>query len=226
MTKAQIDKAVSQAIETGNWMIRQDNAGVAYGGFEWKPLGQWTEAPDFSPETRCGGGLHGQNHLASGYSTGGSRLVFCETRGQQINLSNKIKVPAARALLIDQLPPGLTFRAGLSLQGCTALTSLPEGLKVGGDLYLCGCTALTSLPEGLKVGGDLDLTKCTAFTSLPEGLEVGGGLDLRGCTALTSLPEGLKVGWWLDLRGCTALTSLPEGLEVGGSLYLPDHLKC
>jgi hypothetical protein len=220
-----LDDLAAAAVASGNWMIRADNDGQSYRGFRWAPPGEWTEAPDWSPEPKCGGGLHGQTKDHGGFITG-SRLLFCEyDPADVVTLGDKVKVRRARILLVNRLPAGLTVGGSLYLYGCTALASLPAGLTVGGSLDLHGCTSLASLPAGLTVGGSLYLGGCTALASLPVGLTVGGSLDLYGCTALASLPAGLTVGGWLDLYGCTALASLPAGLTVGGWLNLPSHLE-
>ena len=152
MTKSGIRKAVKRALERGNWMIRQSDGGKSYRGFEWAPVGEWTEAPDWDRAPRCGGGLHGQAREGSGYSTHQPRLEFCETSGERVVIhGEKIKVRRARILLVDALPAGLEMGGGtLYLEGCTSLTALPAGLEMGGgSLYLEGCTSLTALPADL-----------------------------------------------------------------------------
>jgi len=185
---------IERVVKNGNWIVRTDNDGTSYGGFKWSPLGEWTEAADWSDEANCQGGLFGQDAKNFGFCKKGSRFVFCETDGKHIAVGNKCKVRRARILIINDLPKSLQFGGSLDLEG-TQITSLPEGLSVGGYLNLEG----------------------TQITSLPEGLSVGWSLYLRG-TQITSLPEGLSVGWSLYLRG-TQITSLPEGLSVGGSIY-------
>jgi len=136
MNKAQIDKAVQKAIATGNWMIRSENKGgvspsANAAGFKWKPIGQWTIAPDWRPIRECGHGLHGQASEAGGYNDGGKYIVFCETRGTRVKIdSNKIKVGKARRLLVGKLPTGLTFNSSLDLSGCDLKgITLPNKLK-------------------------------------------------------------------------------------------------
>jgi hypothetical protein len=173
IVQREIESAIKAAIKNGNWIIRADNDGKSWEGFQWSPLGEWTEASDWEASSRCGCGLHGQDGKNGGYISG-TRLVFCDTDGDHISIDeNNVKVKRARILLVDRLP---------------------EGLKVGGSLDLRGCTGLTVLPEGLTVGGWLNLRGCTGLTALPEGLTVGGWLNLSGCTGLTALPEGLTVG--------------------------------
>ena len=200
---------IKKVIKKGNWIIRADTDGVAYEGFKWNAIGEWTEAPDWDPTPECGRGLHGQDSKHGGFITSRTRLVFCETYGRHVDLSDKVKVRRARILMVG-LPAGLVMEGSLSLSGCT----LPKGLRlpdnIGGSLDLRGCT----LPKGLKmpdsIGEDLDLDGCT----LPKGLKmpdsIGGDLDLCGCT----LPEGLRlpdsIGGFLCLSGCT----LPKGLRI------------
>lgn len=173
LSKQQIQRAVTRCIKQGNWIIRGDNDGISYGGFRWKPVGQWTEAPDWDPEPVCGGGLHGQDGKHGGYPPPGPRLVFCETKGMHIHIGYKVKVRMARVLLINTLPDNLKVDGNLNLQG-TQITTLPDNLKVGGSLDLAD-TQITTLPDNLKVGGNLDLYE-TQITTLPDNLEVGGNI--------------------------------------------------
>ena len=156
MTKTQIDKAVKNAIKTGNWMIRFENEGGASpsntaNGFKWQPIGQWTIAPDWNSRPVCGGGLHGQSHEAGGQAIKGKFVVFCETRGQRVIIDgDKIKVKAARRLLVGKLPNGLTFKSSLDLSGCD-LKGITLPTSVGGSLYLSGCDLKgITLPTNLK----------------------------------------------------------------------------
>ena len=143
---------IQEVLDSGNWMLRRSNSGKSYGGFQWEPIGEWTEAPDWNPKKECGGGLHGNGPKSSGDWTDGKDIDFCEINpSDMVDLDGKIKVRRSRILLRNQLP---------------------EGLKVGGDLDLEG-TEIKELPKGLKVGGSLDL-EGTEIKELPEGLEVGG----------------------------------------------------
>ncbi|MFZ2635551.1 MAG: hypothetical protein WAX33_04345 [Rectinemataceae bacterium] len=156
ITKESIAKVVRQ----GNWLIRADNDGISPSGeakgFRWSPIGEWTEAPDWNPGHKCGGGLHGQD-INYGGMISGTRLVFCETSGKHIKIDGyKVKVKKARILLVN---------------------ALPDGLSVGGDLHLTG-TGITALPDGLSVGGDLRLTG-TGITALPGRITVLGGRIIR-----------------------------------------------
>ena len=153
-----IHELVQEAVETGKWILRRSNAGEAYGGFRWSPIGEWTEAPDWNPSPECGGGLHGNGPESTGYWTDGSDVDFCTYDGEVVDIEGeKVKVRRAMVLLRNELP---------------------DGLHVGGSLYLRG-TGITQLPDGLHVGGSLDL-RGTGITQLPDGLHVGGTLDLRG----------------------------------------------
>jgi len=75
---------IDQLLKSGNWMIRFDNDGVSYDGFQWGGRGEWTIAPDWDPEPKCGHGLHGQSPKGAGYCSKGARMVLCETDGPQI----------------------------------------------------------------------------------------------------------------------------------------------
>ena len=77
-------KEAENAVKCGHWMIRVDSDGISYGGFKWKPQGEWTKAPDWNSKPECGGGLHGQARKASGFLGEGQRVVFCRTRGERI----------------------------------------------------------------------------------------------------------------------------------------------
>jgi len=103
MRKSWIEERVKYVLEHGNWMIRGDWDGVSYCGFKWKPVGVWTEAPDWKPRSICGHGLHGQDKDHGGYISG-NRLLFCETDGEHIDLDCLVKVKRARILLINKLP--------------------------------------------------------------------------------------------------------------------------
>ena len=221
ITKALIDSV----LRSKRWMLRRSNDGVACSsdanGFQWRPIGVWTVAPDWNRAPNCGGGLHGNGpstNPSECHWTSGKRLEFCETGSEKVFVDGpggKIKCKKARILLVNELPKGIKFVGSLDLIG-TQITELPEGLHVGGYLYLIG-TQIKALPEGLHVGGSLYLSG-TQITELPEGLHVGGSLYLSG-TQITELPEGLHVGGYLYLSG-TQIKALPEGLSVGGYLYL------
>jgi len=140
---------LKQAVENGNWMLRRSSGGFSYRGFRWRPIGEWTEAPDWDPAPECGGGLHGCGPEAWGYFTEGETVDFCITDGPRIVIDKeKLKVPRAMVILRNDL-------------------GMLEGLQVGGSLDLRG-TQITALPEGLQVGGSLDL-RGTQITALPEG---------------------------------------------------------
>jgi hypothetical protein len=130
---------IDRVLKNGNWMIRADNNGASpspeANGFRWNDIGEWTTAPDWDEYPVCGKGLHGQDMDYGGYISG-TRVVFCETMGRKIPLGNKVKVSAARILMIG-IPTNILFKRNLSLQG-THIASLPKGLSVGGSLYLQG----------------------------------------------------------------------------------------
>lgn len=122
MTPAEIQAAVAAAAKNGNWLIRADTDGVSphpeAGGFRWAPVGEWTEAPDWNPKPRCGGGLHGQSPRGSGYIQTAQRLVFCDTDGEHVVIEdNKVKVRRARILIENELPTGLEIPGDLDLSG-------------------------------------------------------------------------------------------------------------
>ena len=151
-------KLAAQAVKSGNWIIRfgpspDGSQPACYKGFAWAPLGEWTEAPDWNERAECGGGLHGQCAEAGGHRhDSGPHLLFCESDGPRVVIGdNKCKVRKARVLLVDELPRDLTVGGGLSLNGCTALTSLGD-LTVGGWLtFYCCPASVVKLVESRRV---------------------------------------------------------------------------
>lgn len=145
---------VSEALDSGNWMLRRSDGGKAYGGFQWSPIGEWTEAPDWNPAPVIGGGLHGVGpRSVPGYWTEGEDIDFCMVDpDESVHVSSNriLKVRRAMVLLRNELPEGLSVGGLLDLEG-TGVTELPVGLSVGGDLDLRG-TGVTELPVGLSVG--------------------------------------------------------------------------
>jgi len=131
LSKAEIKKL----LKSGNWMFRFDKDGESYNGFKWKPIGQWTEAPDWHTRPACIGGLFGQSPKAAGYCKPGSRMVLCETKGEQIVVEGtKVKVQFAKIIAVNKdIPP--VFLEKL----------------VGGSLYLSGCDLKgITLPQSIK----------------------------------------------------------------------------
>ena len=183
---------IKKVLKDGNWMLRRSDGGESYGGFQWNPVGEWTEAPDWRPTEECGHGLHGNgSESIDCYWTEGEDLDFCEYDPEYIvNLGDKIKVKRARILMRNQLPEGLKFGGSLNLEYIKSIKTLPKNLKIGGSLDLYG-TAIKSLPDDLIVGGYLDI-RDTAIKTLPDGLKVGGDIFIRN-TPIKSWPEGLKI---------------------------------
>lgn len=138
MDQREIKQAVKHAIKTGNWMVRRSDDGTSYGDFQWSPIGEWTEAPDWDPAPKCGGGLHGQARQASGGNYGaGPRVEFCMTGRPRIAIEGeKIKVPRAMILLVDDLSAaaGMKFEGHLDLRG-TQITKIPDDASIGGKVY-------------------------------------------------------------------------------------------
>jgi hypothetical protein len=127
-------KVTQQLLKTGNWMIRFDNDGVAYGGFRWNPSGEWTIATNWKMRAKCGNGLHGQSINGCGYCQAGSRLVLCETDGKQIAIDgNKIKVKKAKIIAVNKDIPAIFINELLNHGGSLQLSSynhpLPAKLK-------------------------------------------------------------------------------------------------
>jgi len=148
-----IEQLVNEAIKTGKWMLRRSDNGKSYGGFQWSPVGEWTEAPDWDSSQNCGGGLHGNGPESSGYWTDGKDIDFCLIENIVDLDGEKIKVKRAMVLLRNSLPDNLSVGGYLDLRG-TQITSLPDNLSVGGYLYLQG-TQITSLPDNLRKKANL-----------------------------------------------------------------------
>lgn len=222
-----LDRLIKQSLVDGTWMIRRSHNGKSYGGFQWNPVGQWTEAPDWKPTYYCGNGLHGNDQYSMGFWSDAPDVDFCVyDPSDMIRIDNdKIKVKRAMVLLRNQLPDGLTIGGNLEL-GNTKITELPSNLTVHGDLNISYFSPnalsspswrsyITKLPPGLRVYGNLDL-RYTYIKELPSDIKVEGDLDLR-YSLIKSLPANLKIGGTLDLR-YTNITELPPGLTVGGDL--------
>ena len=131
---------IEELKRTGNWMVRFSNDGVGHNGFKWNPVGEWTEAPDWTTDAVCSGGLFGQSLGGWGYCKKGNRFEFCEIDGEKVVVeSEKTKVRRAKILCVDQ----------------EAFALLAE-FDFGGSLYLQDYNH--PLPQSLvNVGGSLDL---------------------------------------------------------------------
>lgn len=126
-------------LNTGKWMIRFDNEGIAYNNFIWQPIGSWTIAPDWNTKPVCGNGLHGQGGGKGehDYCQSGSRLVLCETKGKRIIINfDKIKVRKAKIIAINEdIISEFFLKISLDLRNYPH--PLPVGLTlVGGYLDL------------------------------------------------------------------------------------------
>jgi len=166
---------IKRLLKSGNWMIRFDNDGESYKSFKWQPIGEWTSAPDWHTGATCDGGLFGQSPKAAGFCKPGSRIVLCETKGEQIVVDNeKVKVQFAKIIAIGKDIPPIFFEK-----------------LVGGSLYLSGYDLKgITLPQ--SIGGSLDLRGCDLKgITLPQS--IGGSLYLRGCDLKgITLPHNLK----------------------------------
>ena len=143
-----------------NWMVCTDNDGVSYNGFRWKPIGEWTECPRWSAETKAdceSGGLFGQGPGGYGFSKAGDRFKFCETGPERIVVGDdKVKVRTAKILYTGQSAflalnyKCPSFGGSFDLRGCDLKgITLPQ--SVGGWLDLSGCDLKgITLPQALK----------------------------------------------------------------------------
>ena len=172
-----IDRAYLDSIGD-NWMVRTDNDGEGYGGFKWKPAGQWTTCPKWSDETKANcesGGLFGQGPGGYGYAQSGTRFLFCETSGPSISVDDKIKVREAVIVYVGSeayeamvykcggVWPGSLDTRGGDTSGLTALTSIGGWLDTGGG-DTSGLTALTSIGGWLYTGGNAEGRKTLLAT--------------------------------------------------------------
>jgi hypothetical protein len=96
-------KYIKELKASGNWMIRNSNDGVGYGGFKWEPVGEWTTCPKWTRDDTCeGGGLFGQGLGGMGYMGSGTRFELCETDPIRVSLGDKIKTPRAKIIAVNQ----------------------------------------------------------------------------------------------------------------------------
>ena len=198
--------------QTKEWMVRFDNDGVAYDNFLWKPLGEWTVAPDWNPKPCCGYGLHGQGPGGFGHTCSGSRFAFCIIGDKVVINKNKIKTNRAKIIAVNDEAFHMLLKAcNGNFLGSLDLRkyghSLPKSFThCGGSLYLGNYSH--SLPEGFThCGGKLTLNNYDH--PLPKSFtHCEGGLYLDNCRYL--LPEGFThCGGRLTLNNYEH--SLPKG---------------
>ena len=178
------------AVRAGRWGIRHvnpDNPCVSYGGFRWKEPGEWTEAPDWSPEPECGGGLHLQLPTTGGDTGGGGALALVEYDGDPVLLEIKAKVRRARLLLVGawtceaitslgQICLNLTAGA-VTLPNCTTARNVwAEG---GSTITLPNCTSARDI--WAYKGGAINLPKCTTARDICA--YHGGAVNLPNCVS-------------------------------------------
>ena len=181
MKPEEIKTRVQEVLTNGNWMLRISRGGRCYNGFQWAPVGEWTEAPDWNDRDECGGGLHGNDeYTVDTYWAGGDRMEFCEydpTAIKRIDgAGGKLKVRRARILLIHEIPEQITDWVGDIVipagTKCVGLTT------VGGDAYIeADAPALTT------VGGDAYI-----HANAPALTTVGGSAVIKAdAPALTTV---------------------------------------
>jgi len=188
-------KTLKRLKKSGLWMYRTSDHGVSHDGFRWKPVGEWTKAPDWSPQPVCGGGLHGQGPGGFGHCQPGARHELCETSPTRVvGGGDKIKTDKAMILCVDQ-------------EAWDAIIFLCDG-HFPGSVNLAGCAF--NLPGLKSIGGDADLRDCKA--KLPELQSIGGYAWLGGCEA--NLPGLKSIGWYAWLEGY----ELSETVHVAGEI--------
>jgi hypothetical protein len=118
-----------------NLFLRTCNAdGTSYGGFKWNlEIGSITEAPDWNPEPKCGGGLHGLLH-GKGYGyhlnwNDDALWMVCEALGPIVDINEKIKTSKAKTLFVGDRKGATDF---LIASGCNP-AEVPGAFIVGGD---------------------------------------------------------------------------------------------
>ncbi len=162
-------KQYQKLFDSGNWMIRTSDNGKSYQGFQWQPVGKWTEAPDWNPEPECGHGLHGQTRQFHGYfQISGERLELCPT-SELIGIGDdKAKSQRAKIIAVNNdIPIEFLEAVGLKFNGKPSLKTLTS---VGGDLYI---NSNVNLPALTSVGGYLSINSNTKV-ELPALTSVGG----------------------------------------------------
>ena len=118
-----------------NLFLRTCNAdGTSHDGFQWNlEIGGITEAPDWTPEPECGGGLHGLLH---GKGNGAylnlsedALWMVCEALGPIVDLNRKIKTSKAKTLFVGDRKGATDF---LIAYGCNA-SEVVGAFIFGGD---------------------------------------------------------------------------------------------
>ena len=147
-------KEIVRLMDSGQWMIRFSNDGVAHGGFRWAPVGEWTVAPDWRATPECGCGLRGQSPLAAGHCQPGTRMELCETSVQVSIGGDKVKCQKAKIIAVNSDIPLIFITTLLANGGSLYLRgyahALPEGFtSVGGSLYLEGYAHADALKKRL-----------------------------------------------------------------------------
>ena len=169
-----------------NWMVRTDNDGKSYSGFEWNGVGVWTEAPDWNAAACCGYGLHGQGPGGYGYWHDGTRFVFCETGKERVTVEgNKVKVKRARILYVGA-------------EAYLAMAYACRG-KWAGQLRILCTVALPSLKE---VTGSVDVYQGATFTA-PVLAEVTGSVDVYQGATFTAPVLAEVTGYVAVYQGAT-----------------------
>ncbi len=140
-------------------MIRHSSSGdrpIAYNGFRWNPVGEWTECEKWDSSATCGHGLHGQAPEAGGYygGFGYANAELIETDGDRVVVDgNKIKVKRARRVAVNDLSDmPKVWNSALCFHRCM-ITHLPEDLlEVETMLEIGDCPDLQELPKRLRTG--------------------------------------------------------------------------
>jgi len=203
-----------------------DHDGIAYKGFKWGKVGDWTEAPDFDPSPRCGGGLHGQGPGGYGCTRPGTRFCFCETGEKTISLGDKVKTDRAKIIAVDTEAFRLLIKkTGGFFKGSLDLSEyrhpLPDSFTHYGDGPLDLSEYGFPLPASF-IGCSGDLTLSGYQHPLPAGFTwCGGDLNLKGYKH--RLPEGFE-GCGGDLYLRDYAHPLPASFtQCGGGLELGDY---
>ena len=133
-----------------NLFLRTCNPdGTSYGSFKWNlEIGGITEAPDWNPEPKCGGGLHGLLHGKGGwYLNWGLNALWmvCEALGPIVDLKGNIKTSKAKTLFVGDRKGATDF---LIASGCNPSEVVGAFITGGDKSYIVGSDGSTLL------GGD------------------------------------------------------------------------
>ncbi len=141
---------IAELKSSGLWAVRNDNGCIGYGGFEWSPVGEWTECTDWDGLPTESSGLFGQGPGGWGHMLMGNRFCLIEIDDSKICLRACVKAKRAKILAVDQEAIDLMielcdgdFPGQLVLQGNKSINL--DGLKCISFLYLTDFVRVTAV---------------------------------------------------------------------------------